>query len=251
MTGHAHSGCYATALGDCGSKLTREHYVSESLLNELNRDNNLRVAGFPWQTAGQEKVLRPNALASKILCKRHNDALSSLDAIALRLFHAFNEEGTSGSGRQLLFLFNGSDLERWILKVLCGLAHSGNLMRRGGTAVSIPNQWLEILFGYIDFPDGQGLYVCASPGHRFEGPHGLELRAILGGGGLSGLGLSVCGYELILSMSGFPSRSFDGRTVVYRPLEFYTTGPAFEKSVVFTWQGVADLGTICLDIRGT
>jgi hypothetical protein len=250
-TGIALPACYAASLDDCSLKLSREHFVSESLLDELNRDNDLRVSGLKWQEAGQEKVLSPKALASKILCDRHNSALSSLDAIAARLFGAFNEERASGSGRQLLHLFSGHDLERWLLKILCGLVYSGNFQTGDRAEVPIPEEWLQILFGYADFPEGQGLYVCTVSGHRFEGPYGLRLQAIAGSTGLSGLGVWVCGYELILSMSGFPSRIFDGRTVAYRPLELYTIGQEFEKSIILSWQGMADLGTLSLDISRT
>lgn len=61
----------------------------------------------------------------------------------------------------------------------------------------------------------------------------------------------LCCYELVLSMSGFPSRSFDGRDFAYRPLEFYATGRDFEKSVLFSWDGAADLGTVTIEIGGT
>lgn len=115
----------------------------------------------------------------------------------------------------------------------------------------ILDYWLDILFCGAQFPDDQGLYVCKSRGHRFEGPHGLQLQAIVGRGRLTGLGLWVCGYELILSMSGFSSRSFDGREFVYRPMEIYATGQDFEKSVVFIWNGTADLGTVSVEIVKT
>jgi hypothetical protein len=251
MTGISLPNCYAAPLADCSARLSREHFVSECLLDELNRDNDLRVSGLRWQEAGQERVLRPNALASRILCERHNSALSPLDAIAVGLLGAFNESGAAGSGRQLLHLFSGHDLERWLLKILCGLVYSRNLLIGDGAEVSIPKQWLQIMFGSADFPEGLGLYVCTLPGHRFEGPFGLKLQAIASSAGLSGLGVWVCGYELILSMSGFPSRTFDGRTVAYRPLELYVTGAAFEKSIIFSWQGTADLGTVSLEIGGT
>src|SRR5262249_13686733 len=187
-TGYALPRCYAAPLADCSSKLTREHYVSKSLLEELNRLGGLHVGGLRREPEGQQKVLPPNAVACKMLCDRHNPALSPLDAIALRLFHAFNEDAAPGSGRRLVYLFSGHDVERWLLKLLCGLACSGNLLSGSGIDVSIPRQWLEILFGYTSFPDGQGLYVCKDPGHRFEGPQGLQVRAITVQGRLSGLG---------------------------------------------------------------
>jgi hypothetical protein len=150
--------------------------------------------------------------------------------------------------RPLLYLFCGHDLERWLLKILCGLAHSANLSINGSIDLSIPRLWLEILFGYTDFPDGHGLYICKDAGHRFEGPYGLGLRAITQRERLIGLGLWVCGYELILSMSEFPVRRFDGRSVIYRPFELHTIGLEYEKSVCFSWQGTADLGTISLEV---
>lgn len=241
-------GCYARQLGDCSLKLSREHFVSECLLDELNRDNDLRVSGLSWQESGRVKVLPPNAFASKILCDRHNRALSPIDDIAVKLLGAFSETGAAGSGRQLLHLFCGHDLERWLLKILCGAVYSGSLSISDRSEIPIPEQWLQILFGNADFRDGQGLYICTVPGHRFEGPYGLKLQGIADSAGLSGLGVWVCGYELILSMSGFPTRVFDGRPVAYRPLELYVTGPAFEKSIIFSWQGAADLGSLSVEI---
>lgn len=239
--------CYASPLADCSSKRSREHYISESLLDYLNRNNGLRVSGLPW-IKEVDQVFTPSALAARILCERHNSALSPLDMITVRLFQAFDEQGAVGSGQQLLYLFSGHDLERLLLKILCGITCSKNLKLDAEADLSIPRYWLDILFGNLQFPDDQGLYVCKSRGHSFEGPRGLELRAITRRGRLTGMGLWVCGYELILSMSGFPSRFFDGREVAYRPLEFYTKGRDFEKSVILSWEGTADLGTVCLEI---
>jgi len=245
----SHESCYANRLVDCSSKLSREHWISKSLLHHLNRENKLTVSGLPW-IEGEGQVFPPDAFGSNILCKRHNSALSSLDDIAVRLFEAFDEAGADGSGQRLLYIFSGHDLERWLLKILCGITSSRNLTLEAEADSSIPRYWLDVLFGDTQLPDEQGLYVCKSRGHRFEGPHGLKLQAIVGRGRLTGMGLYVCGYELILSMSGFPSRSFDGREVVYRPLELYTKGRDFEKSVVFSWNGMADLGTVSVRIDG-
>lgn len=248
-TGESHEWCYANCLGDCDDKRSQEHFISESLLEYLNQEKNLRVSGFPW-LRGEERALPPSALKSGVLCKRHNSALSQLDSIAVRLFQAFDENQTQGREHSL-YLFCGHDIERWLLKVLCGLAASGNLGLNGECDTSIPEYWLRILFGETEFFGEQGLYVCKLRGHRFEGPRGVELRAITGGGRLTGIGLWVCGYELILSMSGFHSRTFDGREMAYRPLELHTTGRNFEKSVLLSWNGSADLGTISVHLGGT
>lgn len=249
-TGVSIEGCYASPLGDCGRRISREHYVSESLLHLLNQNHSLTVQGLPW-VENEPKVVSPKSLAAKILCDRHNSALAPLDAIAVSLFRAFDEQGAAGSDQRLLYLFSGYDIERWLLKALCGISCSKSLTLDSPTDISIRDYWLDILFSSAQFPGEQGLYVCKSTGHRFEGPHGVGFRAITGRGQLSGLGFLICGYELVLSMSGFPSRSFDGRDFAYRPMEFYSTAKQFEKSVVMTWDGHADLGTVSLEIVET
>jgi len=249
-TGLTLQSCYAKYLSDCDLESSREHYISESLLHHLNRTSDLRASGLPWISEA-EMILAPSAFTSKVLCRRHNSALLKLDAIAVRLFQAFDDEGADRSGKQLLYLFSGHDLERWLLKILCGITVSNNVSVDRPTDLSIPDYWLNILFGKAGFPDGQGLYICKSKGHRFEGPRGLRLKTIVRSGRLSGMGLDLCGSELILSMSGFPSRVFDGREVAYRPLEFYTTGRNFEKSIMFSWDGPADLGTISVNITAS
>lgn len=250
-TQNSRIGCYASLLKDCSSTLSREHFISESLLHLLNKNSDLRASGLAWLSEGEEKILPPNALASNILCTRHNSALSSLDSIAVRLFQAFNEENAAHSGNQELYLFSGHDIERWLLKILCGLVYSGNFTHTHKNSHSLDEKWLEILFGYAEFGNEQGFYVCNQPGERHEGPRGVKVGVIEREGQISGIGVWVCGYELILSMNGFPKRIFDGRSVVYRPLEFYTVGPSYEKSIVLSWNGNADLGTISLQVGET
>lgn len=246
-TSASHDSCYASKLADCSSSISGEHYISENLLKHLNRTKSLTVSGFPWLSTGQQRIVSPKSLTANVLCTRHNSALSGLDDTAVRFFEAFNEDRAAGSGQQLLHLFCGHDLERWLLKILCGMASSGNLDCHEEDR-AIPKHWLEILFGTADFTNEQGLYICVEPGERLEGPYGVQIRGISGNGKLTGIGTWLCGYELILSMTGFPLRRFENRRVAYRLLEFYATGWEYEKSVILSWHGLADLGTVKLNI---
>ncbi|MGZ0174667.1 MAG: hypothetical protein ACKVHE_34625 [Planctomycetales bacterium] len=69
----------------------------------------------------------------------------------------------------------------------------------------IHNYWLEILFVGSQLPDGEGLYVCVSVGHRHKGPYEMQFRSITESNRVIGIGVLMCGYELILSMSAFPT----------------------------------------------
>lgn len=242
--------CYANSLNDCCNKLSREHFISHNLLHHLNINNRLSVSGLSW-TGVDTKTISPRALASNILCERHNNALSGLDSIALRLFRALDESDLSDTNKKELILFCGHDLERWLLKTLCGLIASKSLVLTDDVELDIQREWLEILYGKSEFTDEAGLYICKTTGHAFSGVHGVEAQVIVNKGKVSGLGLKICGYELVLSMSGFPSRVFDSRDFAYRPLELYAIRGEHEKSVMFSWEGAADLGTITLSLNET
>ncbi len=249
-TGISRNKCYASSLNDCCKKISREHFISEILLKYLNQENELTVSGLPW-LGDQKAIIPPSALASNILCERHNNSLSGLDAITLRLFNSLDESNAKHRKDKILFLFNGHDIERWLLKTLCGLIASKSIKFSDDINPEISKEWLEVLYGLSEFSDGEGLYICKSEGHLFSGAHGLEARAIVSNGRVSGLGLCICGYEFVLSLSGFPNRTFDGREFAYRPLELYAKGGEFEKSVFFSWNGEADLGTISTGINET
>jgi hypothetical protein len=126
-----HPGCYLAASGDCSPKLSREHYVTRALIDRPG----LKVRGMPWQT---EPVLdiTATALTSKVLCQRHNSALSPLDDEALRAYEAIaaaREHATrrSLSRRPTGVIVSGEALELWALKTLAGLYATGMDFRLG------------------------------------------------------------------------------------------------------------------------
>ncbi len=162
-TNYAHPGCYLSPVDDnCSEHLNREHYLSESILEILDFEGGSRgvwVEGFPWLDA--PKPLPPNAIASKILCERHNEGLSPLDTCALRFFQclmAMPEQLRTPKGkRDQIYMFSGPDLERWTIKLLAGLLVSGNAMLDGNKIVStVPPWWLEVLMGRKTLPPGAG-----------------------------------------------------------------------------------------------
>lgn len=238
-TGQVLNSCYARGLDDCDATPSREHYVSAALLEHLHSLGGLRVTGLPWQTEALYE-LPPAAYVARILCTRHNSALSPLDSIAKRLFDAFHEDPTTLRGPHL-FLFSGHDIERWLLKVLCGMAASDNLSIPVDTA--IPVEWIQTLFGERDFSDGQGLYVCKQLAHTFEGS-GVSIRPIGTSTRVTGLAVTFSGYEMLFSMVRIAARTFEKRAFVYRPFELHTIGTTFEKSLVLSWKGAADGGSI-------
>ena len=106
---------------DCDGGLSREHYVSRALLEGLD----LKVRGLPWQREEVARVSR-DSLVAKILCRRHNTALSPLDAGAQAYFLAFERARLHASRQSLStrnehYLISGDALELWAMKTLASL----------------------------------------------------------------------------------------------------------------------------------
>ena len=103
----------------------------------------------------------------RVLCKRHNSALSSLDKVGASFTRAHAElmihlqTGRQGDYHRLL---SGYDVERWMLKILCAQHHEERIPGSDDPQLwTVPKSWLKILFQGAPFPPGAGLY---SPKHR-------------------------------------------------------------------------------------
>jgi len=158
-TGRVVDGCYAAQLRDCGGRISAEHYVSDALLRRFKPD--FTVEGPSWAQVAR-RVGR-SALTAKVLCQRHNEALSGLDAM-IGEFYDFLRTAIIGphAGSRI---FDGEDLERWAMKVLFGLAVSGNITSGGkkARAAGIPELHLRILFGDEEMPERCGFkYIAAT-----------------------------------------------------------------------------------------
>lgn len=139
-TGVAVAGCYAAALSDCDGALEKEHPISDSVLGLMD---SIDVSGLRGQKPGETKRRGAKALASRILCARHNRLLSSegVDAAgksfveSLRRIFDPDRFGTFASmditrvvdvdGYSLhAALFNGALVSRWVHKATLGMLSS-------------------------------------------------------------------------------------------------------------------------------
>ncbi len=88
-------------------------------------------------------------------------------------------------------LFNGYDIERWMLKILCAQQHGERIPGSYDLKVwTVPMNCLEILFHGAPFPPGAGLYM---PRHPVR-----ELRA------LPGIGTARTYFTSRPSVEGLP-----------------------------------------------
>jgi len=113
--------CWASILGDCSKGQSREHYLTKALYG-----GNVKARGLPWVKGGEEIELPINAMGANILCVRHNNQLSEVDAEAVR-FKDFVADAIGsvpdGKVRQAVSYgaVDGKKLIRWLCKTVSNL----------------------------------------------------------------------------------------------------------------------------------
>lgn len=149
--------CYAKILGNCDGPLTREHFVSLSVLTLIagGEDKTLSVGGFSWIPEGETKELDPKSVVSKILCYRHNEDLSRLDTEALKFFR-FLHHGYDVSEEEV----NGLLLEKWMLKCAIGISKVGNKSNFEST-IAIEDGMISLLFNDNPIEEPRGFFFEA------------------------------------------------------------------------------------------
>ena len=126
-TGYSQSGCYLEATGNCSQGLTGEHYVSKTVLKTIGED--IAIDGMPWLKPGEQRIVSVQSLTANLLCERHNNALSPLDAEAGQLSRCLKDihddlGKRSLSRRRSSHLISGEMIELWMLKVTAGICLS-------------------------------------------------------------------------------------------------------------------------------
>lgn len=147
------SRCFLHSHGSCGGKISGEHYISETVLEAIGGNGSVQIGGLPWQPEQMLKSIGIKSLVSNVLCETHNSGLSNLDNIAGTFFRALNAADKRPADLPPVTTVHGSLIERWFLKVMCGLA-AGVSFNKG----TVPTVWCQMLTGEV-WPEGWGLYV--------------------------------------------------------------------------------------------
>ena len=186
-----------------------------------------QIGGLPWQPTQTLQSIGIQSLQSKILCGAHNSGLSNLDIVAGNLFRTLDAVDKNPSTLPAVRMLDGSSVERWFLKVLCGLTAAANF--GNGT---IPDQWKRILVGG-DWPEYWGVYlpILAAPqvfAHEFYLETGVhpKTRAILAAT------FRVAGVTFKIALGRPDAPEHFG---VYRPQGIIFQLPVGQKRVEFVW----------------
>jgi hypothetical protein len=169
VTGYAHSKCYMSSTKNCSEGKSREHYISEAILERFDK---LNVSGMPWQEKGESKILPAKSLVANILCERHNNALAPIDTLGLRAFDALTWASDYAvtrkhPGRAEHYLMSGEGLELWMFKLAAGVHFGGIAAADGGIVrdnCDFPTDEVVNALTTGKVPQNAGLWVAQNPG---------------------------------------------------------------------------------------
>jgi len=132
------------------------------------------VQGFPWC---KEKPVEIgiSSLTAKVLCERHNNALSPIDSAGAQGFEVLREIRRLANVRDRMrphpwnvvrYRIDGPSLEQWFLKTLINLfCERGYPIGRDSNAAGRPSERLvRIVYGLDSFMDRAGLYFVVRTG---------------------------------------------------------------------------------------
>jgi hypothetical protein len=121
ISSYSHSKCYLRFTNDCSSDITKEHYISDSLLKLLEQGNTVKISGLRWIEKETFKLISRKSLTAHILCAKHNNGLYDLDTEMVYFFKAAKqiEEALKNQKTRgyLEFSLDGHKIERWLINV--------------------------------------------------------------------------------------------------------------------------------------
>jgi hypothetical protein len=242
-TGFSHPDCYMGWTHDCDKTISGEHYISASVLKQLGGPM-LKLGGVPWIPPGDTKILPISSLTANILCKRHNEGFSKLDATAGRFFAGVKMvvgdilDKKTPSMRRKWLLFGGEDLEVWLLKTAIGLFHSGTVAKDSAKLCdkqTINPACYRVLYDGTP-PAPFGVYV--EPIQLAEQMNQLELWPLSDDAGQRMIGLRMSYLTFALHLLFDPNAVYGpaatgGKT--YRPSYLMVRNARRTHTIMLTW----------------
>lgn len=234
-TGYSHPNCYARSLQDCSHTISKEHYISKGIL-DLFESNTVQVSGAAWLNHSGSQSLTKSVLATKVLCQRHNEALSGLDSIAQKFFRFILGKAED----QWAMIVRGYEIERWMLKACCGVISSGIMTYKG---IRLPKSTprldlLNTLFYRKEIPSGRGLFFNLVKNLQWK-PGLIRWSPLIHDNyGLIGFYIQVEGFLMMLAfgiVSDYENETEKSRGIRYHPESIGITDHAGYREVHFGW----------------
>lgn len=160
--------CYANVYGGCSPKISREHFISHSLIKLYSFDDpDLRIRHSG--DYGVREFVSPKKFVANILCERHNNGLHRADDAALEIatflrtiaLRFGNGAGEWGDDEEITV--SGDDFQAWLLKLILNHAVGKALSGERGT---FPPEAIGVMLGLGMWPSTWGLFVSGDTSNK-------------------------------------------------------------------------------------
>jgi len=241
-TGHSHSGCYLKDTYNCSRQISREHYISRSVLEQLG--TKVRVSGVHWLSEGESFNGSVESLTAKILCDRHNNALSPLDNEAGLFFSILKDslidlDRKTLSRQPIFHLIGGEALELWMLKVACGVYFSIGSHDKEKLSNTHTINMEKVTRAFFDdaWNARAGLYFRGNTGSVVTVNEGVGFAPLVMDSNrhFGGVTISLLGFELDLLFDTAGANPGAWTSIVRRPTELVLSKKRRQHSIILTW----------------
>lgn len=237
ISNYSHEKCYAGTTANCSTKISGEHFISNSILKELELNGKVKIIGLPWQDKEKFNLLSRNKLVSNILCTTHNELLSSFDSSIGRLSKTllrFDEDFNLDNAKEDLAVFSGEDLEKWMLKTVCAFIASNQIAYKGSkVSCELKDIYVDILYNDKPFPDQWGMYFKIPDDRKIQKFHSISFKALTANNELKAAEFLVNNFKFYLVL-GPPNRKTDFG--IYRPRGIQLAKGDIKKRIEICWQ---------------
>ncbi|MDN4166970.1 hypothetical protein QWY31_15775 [Cytophagales bacterium LB-30] len=169
--------CWASILNDCEGEITREHIISDNLLNKT-----VITEGLAWCKDSRKEIGASN-FTVRHLCKKHNNSLSVYDSeikyyvevfkTLYRVNNKFNKYGFSIKKVPIVYKISGKKLEKWFFKTMLNIV----LVNKPNVILDF-EKVAQIIFSDQSFEKPYGLSWAVKTGQVYEGDDSISFVPI-------------------------------------------------------------------------
>lgn len=190
--------CWALSLGNCGGGASREHYISDGILDRRV----VNAFGLKW-CKDEPKTIGIASATAKILCKTHNEALSPFDGEAAKLSQFLTANVWDDPLKSDTVTLSGPLLEKWALKTCLNLGFIGALDPETHVRIVPDGPLVRAMFSPALPQEGMGLYFIHGKLSNEGYQVGVSWKAIRNrsrGDRLVGMAFVFNGFRFVVSL---------------------------------------------------
>ncbi len=237
ITNYSHERCYANKTKNCSTKISREHFISNNILEGFEENKKVKIGGLPWQKNETFNLLSRESLVSNILCTNHNNLLSPFDSEMGEFYRTivkYDKDFNIVNPTNDTVNFCGEDLEKWMLKTVCAFVASKQITRNGvKVSCQLKEKFIDILFNDAPFPENWGFYLKVPSNNVIQNYPSISFRPFTENNEVKAAEFLINNFILYLVL-GEPNDS--NLIGIHRPIGIEFRKGTIKKTIEIYWE---------------